>query len=329
MEENLLIQKSKSRWIKEGDANSSYFHACIKARRTSNQIWALKTGAIWIEDVPGLREAIRLHFSNQFSEDPWIRPQLDVFDIVKVSPGQNNILCAPFALEEIISAVWSCEDNKSPGPDGFNFKFIKSFWALLRSEVCGMISEFSSHAKLPAGLLVCFISLIPKRDSPQAISDYCPITLIGCLYKIISKLLARRLKEVLSSIVSPNQTAFLPKRHILDGVVVVNEIVDFAKKTKECLILKIDFEKAYNSVNWSFLEDMLRKFGFCEKWISWMRATIFTGKSPILVNGRSTSEFAVSKGIRQGDPLAPSDSFSNCSRGPWQHDPEGSQFKSI
>ncbi|MCI37724.1 RNA-directed DNA polymerase (Reverse transcriptase), partial [Trifolium medium] len=77
----------------------------------------------------------------------------------------------------------------------------------------------------------------------------------------------------MNSVIASNQSAFLKGRNLVDGVMVVNEVVDLAKRTgKECVIFKVDFEKAYDSVDWSFLEYMLHRFGFCDKWIGWMRA---------------------------------------------------------
>jgi hypothetical protein len=93
---------------------------------------------------------------------------------------------------------------------------------------------------------------------------------------------------------------------LVDGVVVVNEVIDFAKKAgKECLILKVDFEKAYDSVEWSFLEYMLQRFGFGQKWRAWMRACVCAGNMSVLVNGCPTSEINIKCGLKQGDPLAP------------------------
>jgi hypothetical protein len=92
----------------------------------------------------------------------------------------------------------------------------------------------------------------------------------------------------------------------VDGVVVVNEVVELAKRTrKECLIFKVDFEKAYDSVEWGFLEYMLHRFGFCAKWIAWIRACTFAGNLSVLVNGSPTSEICIQRGLKQGDPLAP------------------------
>ena len=108
-----------------------------------------------------------------------------------------------------------------------------------------------------------FIALIPKKDNPQSLSDYGPISLIVSMHKIISKLLALRVKKVLGSVISPCQTTFMPGRIILDEVVVTNELIDYVKfRNRGCFLFKIDLGKAYDSVCWSFLDYMMRPLGF-------------------------------------------------------------------
>lgn len=137
-------------------------------------------------------------------------------------------------------------------------------------------------------------------------SEYHPILLIGGLHRIISKILANRMKAVLPTIISPQQIAFLPGRKILDGVVVINELVDWEKRQcKKMLIFKVDFQKAYDSVNWRFLEYMLLHLGFGQKWRRWIKACVCSSRISILVNRSLTQEFEVKRGLKQGDPLAP------------------------
>ncbi|CAJ2656345.1 unnamed protein product [Trifolium pratense] len=168
------------------------------------------------------------------------------------------------------------------------------------------LNEFHSSASLPKAITASFLTLVPKKDHPQVLSDYRPICLVGCLYKILSKVLAARLKKVIGKLISDCQTTFVPNRQILDGVLVVNELIDFAKRRKDnCLLLKVDFERAYDTVNWNFLEYMMRRMGFAQRWLKWMRACIFTSFMSVLVNGSPTADFVVGKGLRQGDPLSP------------------------
>ncbi|MCI22150.1 RNA-directed DNA polymerase (Reverse transcriptase), partial [Trifolium medium] len=110
----------------------------------------------------------------------------------------------------------------------------------------------------------------------------------------------------MDKLISNNKSTFIKGQMLIDGVLTVNEVVDLAKKAKRrCLIFKVDFEKAYDSVNWGFLEYMLRRFGFGELWISWIRACVCAGNLSVLVNGSPTKEVNISKGLKQGDPLAP------------------------
>jgi hypothetical protein len=118
--------------------------------------------------------------------------------------------------------------------------------------------------------------------------------------------LASRLGTVVDSIISKCQSAFIKGRSLADGVVVVNEVVDLAKRSKkECVIFKVDFEKAYDLVSWSFLEYMMIRMGFGNKWRKWMKACVCNGQLSVLVNGCPTEQINISKGLKQGDPLAP------------------------
>jgi hypothetical protein len=304
--EAILFQRSRSKWLREGDANSKYFHGCVKARAKRNSIVALKVGDIWVDSPPLVRLAVEQFFANHFSSPDMARPRLDGVNFPMISDDDNCGLTAPFCLEEIELVVKECDGNKSPGPDGFNFNFIKDSWDLLKGDIRILFDQFHGNECLPKSFLSYFVTLIPKVDSPFSLSDYRPISLLGCLYKIIAKVLVNRLSKVMNGIIAPTQSAFLKNRNLVDGVLVVNEVVDLAKKTgRDCMVFKVDFEKAYDSVDWGFLEYMLYRFGFNEKWIRWIRACVFAGNLSVLVNGSPTKEFNIQRGLKQGDPLAP------------------------
>lgn len=138
--------------------------------------------------------------------------------------------------------VWSCDGDKSPGPDGFNLQFFKDSWELLKDDIVEFFTEFHRKAVLPKANSASFITLILKNDNPQGLGEYKPICLIGSLYKILAKVLANRLKKVLPSVISDCQSTFLGGRNILDGIVVVNELVDLAKRRKDaCMFFKVFF----------------------------------------------------------------------------------------
>jgi hypothetical protein len=170
----------------------------------------------------------------------------------------------------------------------------------------GFFQEFHSSAKLPPSFSSFFIALIPKVLNPHQVSDFRPISLLGSLYKLLSKVLASRLGKVMDTIISKSQSAFIKGRFLADGVVVVNEVVDLAKRSKkECVIFKVDFEKAYDSVSWSFLDYMMLRMGFGNRWRSWMKACVCNGQLSVLVNGCPTEQVNISRGLKQEDPLAP------------------------
>ncbi|XP_028184688.1 uncharacterized protein LOC114371443 [Glycine soja] len=149
-------------------------------------------------------------------------------------------------------------------------------------------------------------TLIPKINDPQSFNDYRPISLIGCVYKIVARVLAKRLAAVLPHLIDERQTAFMKGRHILHGVLIANETIAEAKsRSKPCMVFKADFENAYDSVSWGFLDYMLKRMGFCESWRKWINGCLNTATISILINGSPSKEFTPKRGLRQGDPLAP------------------------
>nr|XP_043630062.1 uncharacterized protein LOC122601362 [Erigeron canadensis] len=158
-----------------------------------------------------------------------------------------------------------------------------------------------------AGCNSSFITLIPKVLYPLTIEDFRTISLIGLQYKIIAKILAMRLAKVLDSVVSHIQSAFIKGRNILDGPLILNEILDSSKKKKKkAMFLKLDITKAYDSLNWDYLCTIMRFMGFGRRWISWISGCLYSARSSILVNGSPTKEFILERGLRHGDPMAPS-----------------------
>ncbi|GJX44734.1 putative RNA-directed DNA polymerase, eukaryota, reverse transcriptase zinc-binding domain protein [Tanacetum coccineum] len=145
-----------------------------------------------------------------------------------------------------------------------------------------------------------------KKRDPIDIKDFRPISLLGCQYKVIAKVLANRLQQVVHSVISDVQTAYLQGRQIIDGPLIVNEVISWATKNKERLfILKVDFEKAFDSLDWNFLDHTMEQMGFSSKWRKWIRGCLNSAYASVLVNGSPTKEFKICKGLRQGDPVLP------------------------
>lgn len=226
-------------------------------------------------------------------------PKLYGVSFNQLSEVENELLTTGFDMEEIREAVWDCEGDKSPGPDGFNFKFIKTFWHLFQSDFKRVLDDFHSLGTWPKGSNASFIALIAKVYVPLGLNDFRPISLVGCIYKVVSKILSKRLHVVLSKIIDANQFTFLGERNMLDSVLVVNEVISEAKyKKRLTMVFKVDFEKAYESVRWDFLLYMLRRMNFSDKWIYWIRGCLESNSVSVLVNGSPCCEFKMRKGLR-------------------------------
>ncbi|GJU20617.1 RNA-directed DNA polymerase, eukaryota, reverse transcriptase zinc-binding domain protein [Tanacetum coccineum] len=246
------------------------------------------------------------YFACRFNKPPDYRLHIDLDFPDKLSLEQQMVLKIEVTREEIKKAVWDCGVDKSPGPDGYTFGFYRRYWTFLEDDVVEAVLYFFNHGQFLKSSNSSFITLIPNTQEAKMMKDFRPITLIGSLYKIIAKILANRLVVVLEDLVFDVQSAFVAKRQILDGLFILNELFKWCKmKKKHTMIFKVDFEKAYDSVRWDYFDDVLKMFGFGEKWCGWIQNCLLSSKGSVIVNGSPTKEFQFHRGLKQGDPLSP------------------------
>ncbi|KAJ0445231.1 putative RNA-directed DNA polymerase [Helianthus annuus] len=301
-----LKQKSRVRWAKDGDENTSYFHGVVNANTSNNRINGLHIDGVWTTFPPAIKDYVFTFFEEKFKEPMAARPGLICPNLATLSDVDATNMVSPFSLAEIKVAVWECEGDRAPGPDGINFNFIKRWWEFLQHDFMNLFTHFHDNATLSLGCMSSFLALIPKKNDPVGLNDYRPISLVGCINKIISKVLINRLKPVIQSLVSEEQTAFLSGRSILDGALILNELIPWMKRFKRPgMIFKVDIEKAYDSLSWEFLESMLTQMNFHQKWRKWVMTIVKAARASVLVNGSPTQEFPCYRGLRQGDPLSP------------------------
>lgn len=208
---------------------------------------------------------------------------------------------------KIKKAIFDIGDIKAPGPDGYTSCFFKRAWPIIGADVCDAIKEFFTTGKLLKEVNSTIIFLVPKSSTALKVSDYRPIACCNVLYKCISKILTERIKNGLNKLVSVNQSAFIPRRLIHENIIVTQELLrGYNRKNgvKRCAF-KIDLQKAYDTVSWSFLESILTNFGFHHIMVKWIMTCLSTSSFSICVNGSSYGYFSGARGLRQGDPISP------------------------
>nr|CAD1828059.1 unnamed protein product [Ananas comosus var. bracteatus] len=217
-----------------------------------------------------------------------------------------STLSFPFTMDEVKTGVFSCAPDKAPGPDGFPMLFFQRFWHTLKDDIFDVFSSFYDGPLNLSDINKSWICPIPKKATVETARDLRPISLIHSVTKIISKVLATRLQLVMDKLVNPFQTAFIKGRHILDNFYTAHILIHHLHSSKhKAALLKIDFERAFDHINWDFLFQLLSTRGFGAKWIDWIKGLLLSTSSAVLLNGTPGSSFVCKRGLRQGDPLSP------------------------
>ncbi|XP_062089596.1 uncharacterized protein LOC133796130 [Humulus lupulus] len=272
--EIFLRQKSKINWLRFGDENTAYFHASFLG----------KSGAlIGRVDLSCFQQGTVLSLDQQLD------------------------LIHPFSKKDVKRALFNIPTTKSLGPDGYGSGFYKAPWKDIGDEISEAILMFFDSGVILTELNGIILSLIPKVVSPSKATDYRPIAFCNTLYKCISKMICFRLAKGLPVIIHQNQGAFIQNRQLAHNILILQEILHgYSRKniSPRCVI-KIDLSKAYDSVDWTFMEDILNAFCFPRKFIQWI-INCLTGTSyTLMFNGRLQGSFEGRKGLRQGDPISP------------------------
>ncbi|XP_074300723.1 uncharacterized protein LOC141632032 [Silene latifolia] len=307
---SFLAQKAKAHWMQEGDDNTSYFHSIIKARRMSNKILTIQDMAgHHCNTIPEIEEAFIAYYKALLgSSKPVRKIHVPVVRNGKVvSNEQGEEMVRDVTIEEIQIALKSIPANKSPGPDGYTSQFFKDASVIIEKGIIEAVQEFFISGQLLRQVNSTTLTLIPKKTRPVTVTNFRPIACCNVLYKIISKVLCNRLAKVLPSIISESQSAFIQGRDIVDNILICHDLVRLYKR-RTCSprsIMKIDLKKAYDSVEWSFIEQMLHALKFPERMITWIMTCVTTPSYTIALNGSSFGYFPGKRGIREGDPLSP------------------------
>ena len=299
-------QKSRETWLKEGDINTGFFQRSTNAHRRRNYITSISINGRKLDKEAEIKDGLVAAFQNLFLNQGGWSPSLHDVEINEVEQEEAARLEESFSEEEIWNAISGLSSDKAPSPNELPIAFWIFSWEFVKNEVLGFFREFHDQGRFVKNLNASFLVLIPKKQTVEDFKDLRPISLVGGLYKILSKVLANIIKRVLDKVISKSQNAFVKGQQILDVVLITNELVDSTMRRKEQgLVCKLDIEKAYDSISWDFLYQVMNRMCFGSRWVRWIKWCISTASFSVLFNGSPTGFFPSSKGLRQGDPLSP------------------------
>ena len=196
LEEISWRQKSRALCIREGDRNTKFFHRIANSHKRVNSIDRLMVDEVLSSNPATIADCISQFYRRLYSEDMAHKPVLDDVDFSSISVEDASWLDRPFEEEEVFGVITDFHGDKAPGLDGFSMAFFQSCWSVLKTEIMAIFHNFHTQGVFEKSLNALFLALIPKKVDAEEVKDFRPISLVGGIYKIISRVLANRLRRV-------------------------------------------------------------------------------------------------------------------------------------
>jgi len=258
-------------------------------------------------DQKDISQEVFKFYTNLYGQKDVEEIDLSEFNAPTLSQVESDSLEGAISEAEALEALRKMKNDKSPGSDGFTTEFYKFFWRDIGTFLVRSFNYSFQHEEMSITQKQGIITTIPKEGKPKLyLKNWRPITLLNTAYKIASAAIAERLKTVLPQIIHEDQKGFIKGRYIGDNIRMLYDTMLYTEKENiPGMLLTIDFEKAFDSVSWRFLQKSLDYFNFgpdIKRWVSTFYKNI---KSCVSVNGHYTKWFDVGRGVRQGDPLSP------------------------
>lgn len=313
LEEDLLKQRAKLHWLDVGDQNNSTFHCATKTRQAQNMIREIRdTNGIVKTKHDEIKQEAEQFFSDLLNHKPDSYRGVEEDELksllqFRCSVEDCRLLEDEVKEDEIRKVLFGMPNNKSPGPDGYPCEFYKATWSIIARDFVVAVQSVFKFGFLPKGVNSTILALIPKKLDSMEMKDYRPIACCNVLYKVVSKMMANRLKVLLPRIIVETQSAFVQGRLLMENVLLAIELVKGYHKenvSPRCA-MKIDISKGFDLVQWDFLLKCLKFLGFPVKFIIWIELCVTSPSFSVQVNGDLAGYFQSSRGLRQGCSLSP------------------------
>ena len=306
------IIRSKIRWIEEGEKSSKFFFNLEKQNYIKKQVRKLTlNNGITVTDQQTIGKEMESFYSKLYKSELNYNKLDNTFftseKIPTISNIERDIIDAPITIEECKITLNTFKKNKSPGNDGLTYEFYDKFWNIISNILIKSYHAAFEKGELTVSQRQAIITLLEKPGKDrQLLKNWRPISLLNLDYKILSKTLSLRIQKYLPNLIHENQSGFVEGRYIGDSVRAVQDMMAFTElNKKDGILLFIDFEKAFDTIEWTFLWRTLEAFKFGNVIIKWIRILYTQISSCIINNGTTSRYFALEKGVRQGDPLSP------------------------
>lgn len=302
--------RSRMTWLLEGEKPTKYFCKLENRNYVSKALSFIDKGNNEIiSNQEGILKEVQSFYEQLYS----CRDVTDVDlndllpDVPTVSPEQNEAMEGPITYHEAAEALKAMPNGRSPGLSGFTVEFYKFFFVDVGMFLVRSINEGFEKGELSTTQKQGIITCIPKEGKPkQFIKNLRPISLLNVSYKIASACLARRIQQALPGIIHESQKGFMKGRYIGEGIRCFYDVMKYTEQMKiPGLVLSVDFEKAFDSVSWSFLEKCLHFFKFSPCIVRWFKTLYNNASSCVHLNGQYSKWFPLQRGCRQGDPVSP------------------------
>ena len=306
LERTVARLRSRIRFLKDGDANTALFHSQARFRKRKNFISKLIQNGEVVTSQEDKHAAFFEYFDGLIGT-PLVRASTLDLDFFHREGIDLSALDAPITEDEVWLTIKNLPADRAPGPDGYTGRFYKSCWQIIKSDLMAAILTLQQGDARKLWLLnSAYLTLIPKKEEAYLPTDYRPISLVHSFAKLFTKILANRLAPMLKELVATNQSAFVQGRCIHDNYMLVQQTIKLLHKKKvPSIFLKLDISKAFDSVSWSFLLEILQHLGFGTAWCNLVSRLLTTASTRILVNGEPGEVIRHQRGLRQGDPLSP------------------------